>query len=573
MFKYILLMMIVVTVGGSGVMYYAQSLYQSSLIMQNNMIGMAAINQLKSSSINQNGRYYLPFGLNDSDHHQLPMSFVGARTTQMGVPLVYCPYAPNEVTSSNDVVLTSSSESYEILKNTTLSPLDKEYVIESENSPVSGMIGAIIIPKKKLALPKCSDITINERGQFTLQNESAFLGTVFGLMESDLVFTGEYEINEYVEESGEGEDLQSVLTRVAQNPSKSAVITLKQGQTFTLSDSFTLESAHKFKHRHVVIKSDNPQNPVSITALGSSYIQWKDIDVSLDGVVFSNLITNESQRANVSMSNVSTARWVSKESELSLDDVSFGVLNSTLPAIELYQSKVSHLSGQVSLQGAGSVVAALEGGSWNTDGGDVSLNMNGASFGIQVDAGNWSHRRGSVFVSGSGSPTLAMFSGPESSVRFSNLTWEQSSSTDYSIYVSGHAYITDSNIKTGSNSNVGIHTDAGAVLRLNNSVIGTSSSKPNIGLTDNGATSISGNATVYATTCTAQGLYDDVSDIKVVYDYAYMDGGGGGGGGGNGNGNGNGGGTSGQLRYVPKDAIVEQPVFSEYFQRATINCL
>lgn len=120
MFKYILLMMIVVTVGGSGVMYYAQALYQSSLTMQNNMIGMAALNQLKSAAIHEGGRYYLPFGINDSNYHQLPMSFVGARTTQMGVPLIYCPYAPNAVTSSNDEVLVSDSESYKISKNTTL---------------------------------------------------------------------------------------------------------------------------------------------------------------------------------------------------------------------------------------------------------------------------------------------------------------------------------------------------------------------------------------------------------------------------------------------------------------------
>lgn len=417
-----------------------------------------------------------------------------------------------------------------------------------------GMIGAIITPKKKIAPPKCSDITVNEYGQFTLQNESKSLGTVFGLMESDLVFTSEYEINEYVDASRGSEYFQNVMTRIAQNPSKSAVVTLKQGESFSLSTSFILESAHKFKYRHVVIKSDNANNPATITSSGESYIQWKDINVSLDGVVFSNQITNESLRANVSLNDVSTLRWISKESELSVEDVSFGLVNSTYPAIELYQSKVSHLSGQVSIQGSGAVVAALEGGSWNTDGGDVSLYMNGATFGIQVDSGEWSHRRGTFSVSGTGSPTLAMYSGPESSVRFSSLNWEQTSSTDYSIYISGHVYITDSNIKTGSNSDVGIYTDSGSVLRLNNSVIGSSGSAPNIGLLDNGASSVSGNVNVYGSICTSQGIYEE-EDVKVVYEYGYLAS------------------PDGTIEHTPRDATVEQPEFSKYFQRATINCL
>jgi len=554
MFKYILLMMIVVTVGGSGVMYYAQALYQSSLTMQNNMIGMVALNQLKSAAIHEGGRYYLPFGINETDYHQLPMSFVGARTTQMGIPLVYCPYAPNAVTSSNDEVLVSSTESYEISKNSILSPLGKEYIIESESPTVPGMIGAVIAPKKKMALPKCSDITVNEHGQFTLQNDSKSLGTVFGLMESDLVFTGEYEINEYIDSSRGSEYLQQAMTRISQNPTKSAVLTLEQGQTYSLSSSFILESAHKFKHRHVVIKSNNADNPAIITASGASYIQWKDINVSLDGVTFSNQITNESLRANVSLNDVSTLRWISKESDMSLEDVSFGFSSSTSPAIELYQSKVSHLSGQVSIQGAGSVVAALEGGSWNTDGGDISLYMNGATFGIQVDAGEWSHRRGTLSISGSGASTLAMYSGPESSVRLSNLNWEQTSSTDYSIYVSGHAYITDSNIKTGSNSDVGIYTDSGSVLRLNNSVVGTSASAPNIGLVDNGASSISGSVSVYGSICTSQGIYEN-EGVKVIYEYGYLAS------------------PGGAIEHTPREATVEQPEFSKYFQRAAINCL
>lgn len=554
MFKYILLMMIVVTVGGSGVMYYAQALYQSSLTMQNNMIGMAALNQLKSAAIHEGGRYYLPFGINESDYHQLPMNFVGSRTTQMGVPLVYCPYAPNAVTSSNGEVLVSSTESYEISKNSTLSPLGIEYVVESDSSSVPGMIGAIISPKKKMAPPKCSDITVNEHGQFTLQNDSKSLGTVFGLMESDLVFTSEYEINEYIDASRGAEYLQQVMTRISQNPSKSAVITLEQGNSYSLSSSFILESAHTFKHRHVVIKSDNPDNPVTITSSGALYLQWKDISVSLDGVVFSNQITNESMRSKVSLNDVSTLRWISKESEISLEDVSFGSVNSTSPAIELYQSKVSHLSGQVLFQGSGSVVAALEGGSWNTDGGDISLYMNGATFGIQVDAGEWSHRRGSISISGTGSQTLAMYSGPESSVRLSNLNWEQTSATNYSIYVSGHAYITDSNIKTGSSSGVGIYSDSGAVLRLNNSVIGTSSSSPNIGLVDNGASSISGNVNVYGSTCASQGIYEE-EDIKVIYEYGYLAS------------------PGGAIEHTPREATVEHPELSKYFQRATINCL
>lgn len=555
MFKYLLLMMIVVSVGGSGVMYYAQALYQSSLTMQNNMIGMAAINQLKSSAIHENGRYYLPFGINDTNHHQLPATFVGARTTQVGVPLVYCPYAPNTLTTANNEVLTSDTESYGVVTNATLSPLGKEYVIESEISPVAGMLGAIIIPKKKMALPKCSDITINSAGQFTLQNDSRAMGTVFGLMEADLAFTGEYEINEYVEKVGGAEELQEVMTRVAQSPTKSAVITLEQGETFTLTSSFILESAHQFKHRHVVIKSDNVANPATITATGAAVMQWKDINVTLEGVSFSSQITNESLRANVSLNDVSSARWVSKESELSLEDVSFGVNGSTNPAIELYQSNVSHLAGQVAFQGGGSVVVGMEGGSWNTDGGNILLTMRNANFGIQVDTGEWSHRRGTMFVSTNGNPTLAMFSGPESSVRFSNMTWEQSGATDYSLYVAGHAYITDSNIRAGNRSDVGIHTDAGSVLRMNNSVIGTNSARPGVGLTDAGASTISGNVSVYAGTCTDQGLYEDDSEVKVTYELAYLAW------------------PHGAIETMPTDATVDSPEIAEYFQRATINCL
>lgn len=555
MFKYLLLMMIVVTVGGSGVMYYAQALYQSSLTMQNNMIGMAALNQLKSASIHENGRYYLPFGINDTNHHQLPNTFVGARTTQVGIPLVYCPYAPNNLTAANEVVLTSDAESYQVATNTVLSPSGKEYVIESEASPVAGMLGAIIIPKKRMALPKCSDITISASGQFTLQNDSRALGTVFGLMESDLAFTGEYEINEYVEKVGGAEELQEALSRVAQSPSKSAVITLEQGETYTLTSSFILESAHQFKHRHVVIKSDNVDNPATITATGASVVQWKDINVTIQGVNFSSQITSESLRANVSLGDVSVPRWVSKESEISLEDVSFGWNGSSVPAIELYQSKVSHLAGQVAFQGGGNVVVALEGGSWNTDGGNVLLTMRNSTIGIQVDAGEWTHRRGTMFVAANGSPETAMLSGPESSVRFADMIWDQSGYSNYSLYVSGHAYLSNSNIRTGNRVNYGIYTDAGSVLRINGATVGTSGAKPSVGLADGGASSISGDVNVYAGTCTASGHYDDTYSINVKYEWAYYAW------------------PHGQVDTMPRDSESVDPEIEKYFQRATINCL
>ena len=472
MFKYILLMFIMITVGASGVMYYTQTLFRSTLLMQNKLQAIASLNRLKQSVIFENGNYYLPYGEQKADHHELPLSFAGSRTTQNGIPMVYCPYAPHAVVTATNTVQLTSLFDYNVTTNTTLSPDGAPYVVASEPAPTPGVLGFILIPQAAAVLPVCSDVTVNGDGRFVLSGGSLGRGIAYALHQDEMTYLGQNGRWLYADKQAGVENLNALLTEVAQHPHEDAVLTLKAGESFTLTDNFLLTSGSASKRRSVLIKSTDVSNPATINAGAILNLDAQDVDIHFAGVNLGSNIRTTLKKTNTTFERTNAYAVDAYDSQLTLDTANFGVNNSPLTPLVLHNSQVTHSSGQVTLSGNGALILGLDDSQWLSDGANVAFNVVATPLLVQLGNSQWVQRNSQVNVSATGNAQALFLVDGQSKLTLSQTTWNQSGNINYGIYASGEVHLLNTQLNATNRTNVAVHTEPGATLVWQGSVIG-----------------------------------------------------------------------------------------------------
>ena len=220
---------------------YQQS--QNQLVEQDKNILDDIKNTLITNIIYYNNSKLVPYGQNGSSYHELPNWLVSQKVNPFGIPYIYCPYSEKSITTSNNQVNLDSGNSYNVSTINNLATNDKDYVIESETSPFSGVIALIISPHRKDHNITCNTVS-QSNGHFTANK-----ALVKGVYEDSLLYNDlkkkDFKEISVAEDTING--LQDELVRWNSYQPYQITYNLKSGDTFELlnGSNFVSEKAEK----------------------------------------------------------------------------------------------------------------------------------------------------------------------------------------------------------------------------------------------------------------------------------------------------------------------------------------
>lgn len=517
MFKIFLFVIMVLSVATSGVVYYSQALYKSSMIMQDSLIAQSMVNRLKSEIVFHNGIYYAPLGVNDGGYHQLPTRFNGVRTTSTGVPFVYCPYGFGS-DGADDFTIENGDEEYEVTYSGLFSSTGFQFVASSTQPSVAETLAIVIVPRNMQKIPLCSDLSVDQKSNYVLSGDSKGLGRVYVISNSDMVY-GQKEFKPfYIKQDGTSDTLSSALNYASENPSENVSIVLESGGTYSISDDFNIDSLQQTVGRYISIKSDNPSTGSSIT--GDSLIAIKGGTFNTDGVNFQSPI-------EISLDNVKSKIRNTSVNKLNITDSTGYFSNVTVGSTSLsdvpmsISSSIIEQQGYIEILGAGSSLVNLLDSSWDARDHGLSFVSAGNPNVFQLSRSDFVKRGGSMSFSGSDKSDSLIYVDSSSSVTLNNVTLSSELSSVYAIYNMGVFVANNTALVPTSMLDVYVYTDQSSSTHFGTVQMGVSGGvRAQFAVSDNFSRSITGSAVVYAVTCKSGGHFDELYEVEVVDDFA-----------------------------------------------------
>ncbi len=488
--------------GGSNVLL--SNLIQAIVIIEDKSIVRTAINTLRQQSVSVNGNYFLPYGIKEANKQLLPTSFHGARKSAKGNDLLYCPYSELDNVAATDTVQLSALEDYDVTLDSTVSPSGEDYVTRSVRPSVEGVAAFIIIPTRSAFSPLCTDVALNAESEYILTGDSAEKGTVYGVTFNEIAFMHRGGIDEFVRVIDGNEDLQEVLESVSLKPALNAVITLESGSAFSLDDTINFSSTDPLLPRSIIIKSSGV-TPATVTGSGAVMLSFLGTSVTFDNVTLGNnlsvLLTDSKSRVLGSSIN----RLTAQRSQVVMSSADLGSNALPDPAITLMSSSLEQ-TGNVNLLSGGSSVVAMQGSTWRSEG-DLDIRYTGNPVGVQLQESSLSFRNSTI--TSRGASTALFYVDASSQLTFDSVTWTNSNGglLQNGIYSLGRLDILNTALSGNGQVSSIIQTKPGAISNIESSTLGSNGSRPTVGWLDDGSASISGDVSVYATTCKDGGRF------------------------------------------------------------------
>jgi hypothetical protein len=517
MFKIIIFSLIVLGAASSGIMHLSQSLYRSSMIMQDRLLVQSVINRLSRSVVFESGEYYVPLGINKNNYHQLPLYFSGNRTTSTGIPFVYCPYGVGVPTTSVLNIPVKEDVTYGVTISESLSTDGHPYVVSSDALNIHNILAAIIVPRNGSRIPNCNDIGIDENSNYVLSNDSEDMGTVYVISSDEMSNLGDNSITTVLNSDSDPQALQEALTVASQKPDSNILIIMQSGESFSLDTSVLLSSSSIFKPRTIHIKSSLSGAPATLSSQVPVSLRVENINFVFEDVLVSGSTFLDVNDSDVHIVNSNAVSLQMKRGELTLEGAGFGATSTNIP-LSLSGVDVKQISSAVTVSGKTSFLIGMTDSSWNTNGNDINFNYSGSSVLIQLLSSKWVQRNSEITTRGNGVGSTVWFVDSGSELVMDNSVWSNSDSFNYGIYSEGKIILRDSLLNSSNKTNVAIFTDDSSFLELDNSVIGSLSQRPQIGIQDAKSRGITGASTIYASVCFNDGHFSDNYNITVQDD-------------------------------------------------------
>jgi hypothetical protein len=513
MLKYLLFVFIVLGVGSSGLMYANKIMYANTQAMQNELKAQNAVSRLKQDIVFIDGVHLAPEGKDAGNHYELPDRFVGSRANQNGVPLLYCPYASRAVVAATDQVPLADGTSYDITVDTTLVPEGYGYVTHSDAPPVANVLALVIAPKKSADLPSCADVRLMPSGNYQLTGDSASKGAVYGVHSDEVRYAEDNGVWRLV--SASDDTLMADIAEVAMRASDDGTLILEANGNHTFSGDVVI--AAPGKRRTVVIKSSSSGVAANFGSGAAGSLTLRNVDLVVEDITFGNGVAIVVDGGTLTARRTSAPRIQAFDGVVELENVALGRNGQSVAALELVRSRLVHL-GALTFQGQAPMLVALQDAHWvsnatSTLSSTLAFNANGNPILFQ-SVGSRVALRGTVINVNTASAQSLFYLDRSSELTLQSVVWNQSGGINYGIYADGDVSIQDSQL-IGGNASHGIRIGNGARLHTTNSSVGSSSSSVGVGVLDDGGSSITGDLTVVAGTCTQGRAFEGEADVEV----------------------------------------------------------
>ncbi|WP_025562585.1 hypothetical protein [Psychromonas sp. SP041] len=489
----------------------------------------------------------------DESYLTIPSALGFSSLNSWKMPYIYCPVSGDSeeissASSSEDVSYGENSYSVVTFDDNVDDGLD--YVLESNLSLAEDLsdkhtLAIVISPRFSTDIPSCSDVYLKDNGKYRFnevdgknysgiitvisRDESVnFMGIsnfVLDLsdFDSDASFdalTSSWESMKPLRylvdlDDGNTRSITESLTFENNTPSLDKTIVIENSGSATSSITSSDEVTLTFKNMVVDLSNVSFSSEISLVFEGSK-ITFDDVDIS-GKVSFINSKLNVVSSSSISGTSSSGILTV-QNSEINQDSSSFTVSNSaSYEAVVLTNSNWFVSNGDLSISSAsgdGDDVFDLREGSSLVLSDGASLAFSGTSgkadsF-LSVD-GSSSFSLDDSKVSASGSSDA--FIDLKGTMSGSDSTVVTYGSLSYGVYVnSGILKLFSVSWSKSSSVQVGLYLKNGAVLTLQDSQLGTSSSGFVVGVKDVSASSVFGtDSNIYATTCLSGYLFDELS--------------------------------------------------------------
>lgn len=502
MLKVFMLVAILLTTG-FGVQYAYFANFKATTISQNELTASSIVNKLKSYAVKDGETYLMPLGVNGDDYHELPAFIAGSRVTRSGVPFMYCPFSSAPLASEDSTVKIDEGSSYKVSVINNVNTNSRDYVSGSPSSPVPDVVALIISLEKRSHIPDCRDVQVNSDGRFVLGGDSVRAGRVYALTIHDIQASDKVNI-QFVDPS-DANSLNTALTKASNRPTEEHIIVLKGGESYTLANSFVFSPTYLGKRGSLIIRGENPSSLSTITTSGIPVsMSFNGMDAVFENLALSNSVFLDFDSSNVRMRRLSGGVVSVVSSEVYFDNVEFDGNTLSRTALSIVSSDV-FAKNRLTVTSDSNPAAYVEDSKFTTSGLTFNLGVGNSSVGVQLLNSDWSSRNTvlNYFVSSSATAQATVYVDGLSRFAWSGGGISGSGSLIYGAFVEGETIIQNADFKFDSNTNVALGLSAGAKANLSAITLGDSSSSSNVGLLDNGGSSVRGSVTIYAITCFA----------------------------------------------------------------------
>lgn len=501
--------------------------YQTLMSIQRDKINVSHVTKLIVNNIKYvNDKKLVPFGVDGDTYHELPDWMLFNKNNSFGKPYMYCPYSLDNSLTADDTVLNNDATSYDVEKISNTLTENREYVLASDPAPISNIL-AFIVSFRKDSVYTCNDI-IFANNKFQLPEPTD--GRVEAITNDSLLASDLRRVEEYsIEQSND--IFGSVIANWNGTQPNKYVVSLKEGDIFTLAGGTTVSNSDRGTEKVIYISGENALNQSLINNDSSSVgtdIYFSNVKLVLENI---NMIGNFTLRLNnvELIVNNSTLRHINaNNSTISLKDtIITGIPNSAVPAVVLNNSELLFEDGGVFVinkgSGTGNVnVMSFINSEINSNNTNIQFNVSGDMNAIEMANSELNLFSTTLdYNTTTGTPSSFIYGDSTSELNLYYSQVEQERSFTF-IRSKGKVVMNTSNISMENSSSNAIVLDFGSHFEINNvNIINSinSANQPIVGIRDLGAKFISGsNNNIYAGTCTTGDIFNKTETITVTDD-------------------------------------------------------
>lgn len=507
MFK-TLLLMVVMLVAGVGYQYSYQSSLQANRLQQDKIMMSGIVERVANYAILHDGRYMLPYGVNADGYHQLP-SFLGvSRTSNAGIPIVYCPFSQNSSSASGGSVELGGTEDYSVSIVNAAYTNYQNYVSASSERPTPDVLAVLIAPNNTKRIPDCRDIALMTNGGYALSGGSKGLGTVHLVTAQNILA----DDGTYVYYASDSASLKTALGKIQINPEADHTI-IFTGSNYVLDKDYHFES-DLGRQGSITFEGDSGRISLARETGGIPLVfSFERVVINFDKMnVDSNFhVTTQNAVLNARDSSIPSANVLYGKAIFQNVDFNSSLLSRT--PLVVNHAEVT-LQGDNQFYSGNDTVIDLRNASLNARDTSLKLEIKDGGIALQLLNSHFFARGASLqysvsgIVSNSVSDKAQAFmyisGGSTASFSYGDLAPDGttlSSHLDYGIVNEGT--LNGDNFEFGfvGGATVGVFSAKGSISTLDSVNIGVSADSLAVGLYDDGAAVVKGSVTVSADTC------------------------------------------------------------------------
>ena len=529
MFQIAILIVFLTAVISSIVVTTAMSFshYQTLMSIQRDKINISQVSKLVMNNIKYvNDKKLVPFGVDGENYHELPDWMLFNKNNSFGKPYMYCPYSLDNSLTADDTVLNNDTTTYDVEKISNTLTENREYVLASDPAPISNIL-AFIVSFREDSIYTCNDI-IFANNKFQLPEPTD--GRVEAITNDSLIASDLRRVEEYSIEQA-NDIFGSVMANWNGTQPEKYVVSLKEGDIFTLPSGTTVSNSDRGIEKVIYISGENPLNQSLINNDSSTTgtdIYFSDVKLIIENINMIGNFTLNLENVELIVDN-STLRHINAvNSKISLNDtVITGISSSSIPAIISNNSEWTYENGGTFVinkgSGTGNInVVSFINSEINSNNTNIQLNVSGDMNAIELINSEMNLYSTTLdYNTTTGTPSSFIYGDGTSEINLYYSTVEQERSFAF-IRSNGKVVVNTTNISMENSSNNVFILSSGSHFEINNTNIQNSinlANKPIVGIRDLGAKFIGGeNNTIYADTCVTGDLFTKTESVTVTDD-------------------------------------------------------